>query len=94
LIGWVGLEKENLLFLNFGDIDDKFLYNSITGILLGGLWDLSIKFYNAFQKSQRLSDRRIKGLEIEEKHLLDDDDEFLLKKLLDSFTFWWSSSNI
>jgi len=76
-MSWIR-ERKPIIF-NFGDIDDKFLYNSITGILLGGLWDLSIKFYNAFQKSQRLSDRRIKGLEIEEKHLLDDDDEFLLK---------------
>jgi len=76
-LSWIK-EKKPIIF-NFGDIDDKFLYNSITGILLGGLWDLSVKFYNSFLKYQRLVSKRDKGLEIREKDKLTEDEAFLLK---------------
>lgn len=79
-IDWFSWIKERKpIIFNFGDIDDKFTYNSITGILLGGLWKLSTKFYNAFLKNQRLENRKSQGLRIESYHLLTDDESFLLK---------------
>jgi hypothetical protein len=46
---------------------------------LSGLWKVSTKFYNAYQKKQRLDSRRLKGLIIDERYILSEEDEFLLK---------------
>jgi len=76
-MSWIR-ERKPIIF-NFGEIDDKFVYNSLTGILLNGLWALSTKFYNAFLKYQRLQDRKERGLEISEAQKLTEDEAFLLK---------------
>ncbi len=79
-IDWLSWIKERKpIIFNFGEIDDKFTYNSLVGILLAGLWKLSNKFYNAYLKNQRLEDRRNSNLPISENFLLTEDEKFLLK---------------
>jgi len=78
-IDWVGWIRERKpIIFNFGEIDDKFIYNSITGILLDGLWKVSNKYYNAYLKYQRLKNRKSNNEEIREKDKLTDDESFLL----------------
>jgi hypothetical protein len=79
-IDWLSWIKERKpIIFNFGEIDDKFTYNALAGILLHGLWDVSNKFYSAFLKQQRLDRLIEEGKEIKPNYLLSEDEKFLLK---------------
>jgi len=79
-IDWMAWIKERKpIIFNFGEIDDKFTYNAIVGVLLAGLWDLSNQFYSAFLKNQRIELLKSEGKEYENKYTMSEDEKFLLK---------------
>jgi hypothetical protein len=87
-IDWMTWLKERKpIIFNFGEIDDKFIYNSITGILLSGLWKVSNKFYNAYLKYQRLKNKKANGGVINEKDKLTEDEAFLLENFTIALLF-------
>lgn len=68
-------ERKPIIF-NFGDINIKTLYNTITGYLLRKLFELSNVYYNAYTKRDRMERAKDKGIETTE--VMTDDEKFLI----------------